>query len=101
MVLNWFRKDEFRQFSRLVERLQKHVRIADRELLIEHFVELRRHFRKIKAIYPKLKKLYHEEQKLIEFIPEFGYRRRLKQLSSDFFAMLFYPRVLSHNLKPI
>lgn len=83
MVLNWFFKDEFERFYNQVERLQKFLRIVDRELLIDHFVELRRHFKQIKRILPKLTELYQEECKTINLVPESDYKEKLKQFSID------------------
>lgn len=79
MVLNWFFKDEFEQFYSRVERLQTFLRIIDTELLIDHFVEVRRHFRQIKRILPKLTSLYQEELKLIKHIPESDYKEKLEK----------------------
>jgi len=83
MVLNWFFKDEFEKFYIKVERLQKYLRIADKELLIDHFVELRVHFRQIKKLLPKLIKLYRKELKIIEKIPESEYRTKLKKFAKN------------------
>jgi len=83
MVLNWFLKDEFEQFYSRIERLQKFLRIVDKELLINHFVELRRHFRQIKRILPKLTHLYQEELKTVNLIPESNYKESLRKFSAD------------------
>ena len=48
MVLNWFKQNEFKKFYIRIKRLQKFIRISEKEVLIEHFVELRRHFKQIK-----------------------------------------------------
>ena len=83
MVLNWFFKDEFEQFYSRVERLQKFLRIVGKELLLDHFVELRRHFRQIKKILPKLNRLYQEELRTVARIPESDYKEKLKKFSVD------------------
>ncbi len=83
MILNWFFKDEFEQFYSQVERLQEFLRIVDKELLIDHFVELRRHFRQIKKILPQLTILYQEELKTLNHIPESDYKESLKKFSAE------------------
>ena len=50
MVFNWFFSDVFEKFYKKVSMLEKFLRIADKELLIDHFVELRGHFKQIKKI---------------------------------------------------
>jgi hypothetical protein len=83
MVLNWFFRDEFEQFYSRVERLQKFLRIAEREWLIDHFVELRRHFRKMKMLLPELTRSYQKESETINHLPESEYKEKLETFSAE------------------
>ncbi|MFH1396831.1 MAG: hypothetical protein ABIG93_05510 [archaeon] len=83
MVFNWFFSDVFEKFYKKVSMLEKFLRIADKELLIDHFVELRGHFKQIKKILPELVELFNEETKIINKIPKSQYKSKLKIYSDN------------------
>jgi hypothetical protein len=83
MVFNWFFKDEFQQFYTEIERMQRIVGISEKDLLVDHFVELRAHFKTIKKLIPVLLRLYRREVETIKKIPESEYKQKLVEFASD------------------
>lgn len=75
--------DEFEEFYKLIERLQKFPRIEQRDLKLDHFVELRKHFRRMKILFPALHKLFQDELKTIDRFPESNYKEGLNKFSKD------------------
>ena len=88
MVLNWFFKNEFEKFYAEIERVQKLIQISEKDLLIDHFVELRAHFKQIEKIYPILIKLYLIELDTIHTLSESNYKQRLEKYALELQKLL-------------
>ncbi len=71
--------------------------VADKELLIDHFVELRRHFKQMEIMMPDLIKLYKDETKSINNIPESDYKEKLNNNSEKIKKELFDLEKLTYN----
>ncbi len=83
MVFGWFFKDEFHQFYTEIERVQRIINISEKDLLLDHFVELRAHFKTIKKLLPVLLRLYVKEVETIKKIPESEYKQKLTSFAVD------------------
>lgn len=83
MIFGWFSGDEFKDFRRRAKRLEKFIKISDRELLIDHYEELRTHFKKAKRLFDKLLELYSRELDKIESLQESEYKEELKALIAE------------------
>ncbi len=83
MAFDWIFSDEFEKFYKRVKKLKNFMRIADKELLIDHFVELRRHFKQMKIMMPKLIKLHNAELTIINNIAESDYKKKLNKYTDN------------------
>ncbi len=69
MVWNWFFRDAFVDFEKRLERLDKFVRIAQADVKIEHYQELKSHLRKMFSLLPTLKSDLEKEVVQIAGMP--------------------------------
>ncbi|MBI2658956.1 hypothetical protein HYX05_02530 [Candidatus Woesearchaeota archaeon] len=97
MFLDWLRKDEFKDFYQRVKRLEKFVKLSDKELLIDQYVELRTHFKKTKKLFHVILKLFSDELIKIKSLPQSQLKERLELLVADLNEKLSELRLLIDN----
>ncbi len=99
MLLDFFKRDEFKEFYSRSKRLRRLINLVQNEFLIEHFIELRAHLKKIRKLILVIADLFEKEYKKIELIDEPKFKKTLEIEALELQNNLKYLSLL--NLKAI